>query len=330
MSKKKIAIFCGGPSSEHEVSLLSSKNIYENIDKEKYSVIFLYITKDLKCHRAKDIDDLNANSMHNIPFLDGLSQIKADNFFALLAGLHGEFVEDGKIQTLLEYFNIPYLGSGPSASALAMDKHRASLLVGTLKNVNLPATFKAIDKEGPPKNFTFPLIVKPNTMGSSIGITIAKSYDEYISAVEKIRKNYPSQEIIVQEYLDGSTEIQCGVLQKKDGEFIVLPPIEIIPKKNIFFDYDSKYLIGGATEITPPVSVSHKESQEISQLAIDVHLLLGLKTYSRNDFLIHKNKIYFLEANTLPGMTATSLLPQEAAAIGMSFPMLLDFLITNS
>lgn len=98
----------------------------------------------------------------------------------------------------------------------------------------------------------------------------------------------------------------------------------------MFFDYDSKYLVGGATEITPPVSVSKKVADELSQLSINVHILLGLRTYSRNDFLVHKKKIYFLEANTLPGMTATSLLPQEAKAIGISYTHLLDFLIQNA
>ena len=127
-----------------------------------------------------------------------------------------------------------------------------------------------------------------------------------------------------------SIEIQCGTLQKKNGDFIALPPIEIVPKKNVFFDYDSKYLNGGATEITPPISIDKSLSDKISQLSIDIHKLLMLKTYSRTDFLIKNGKIYFLETNTLPGMTATSLLPQEANSIGISYPQLLDFIISNS
>jgi len=330
MANKKIAIFCGGPSSEHEVSVLSSKNIYKFIDKSKYSVVFFYITKGLKCRFTDDLDDLEKNTESHLTFLDGLTKIKSENYFALLAGLHGEFVEDGKIQTILEYFKIPYLGSGPAASSLAMDKYRASLLVSTLKHVIIPRTFRVGKDTTIPKEFSPSLVVKPNTMGSSIGVSIVKSESEFRKAVEYIRKNYPSQEIIAQEYLEGAIEIQCGVLQKKDGNFVVLPPIEIIPKKNVFFDYDSKYLVGGATEITPPVSVSIKVADELSQLSINVHTLLGLRTYSRNDFLIHKKKIYFLEANTLPGMTATSLLPQEAKAIGISYTQLLDFLIENA
>jgi len=330
MVKKKIAIFCGGPSSEHEVSLLSSKNIFKFIDQEKYSVTFFYITRGLQCRFAKNTEELEKNTSVYLPFLDGLNKIKDENYFALLAGLHGEFVEDGKIQTILEYFKIPYLGSGPAASSLAMDKYRASLLIGTLKNVLIPKTFKVEKEKLIPKGYSLPLVVKPNTMGSSIGVAIAKTQSEYIAAIENIRTKYPSQEIIAQEYLDGSVEIQCGVLQKKNGEFVVLPPIEIIPQKNIFFDYDSKYLVGGATEITPPVSVSKKVSDELSQLSISVHQLLGLRTYSRNDFLISKKNIYFLEANTLPGMTATSLLPQEASAIGITYTQLLDFLIENA
>lgn len=330
MTKMKIAIFCGGPSSEHEVSLLSSKNIYEYIDRAKYSVHFFYITKDLQCRFAKDVHQLNSTSESAIPFLEGLSKIKSDNSFALLAGLHGEFVEDGQIQTLLSYFNIPYLGSGPAASALAMDKYRTSQLVNTLKNVNIPKTFLVKDPENFPKTLSFPVIIKPNTMGSSIGISVVKTLRDYKTKVEKLKKTYPSQEIVLQQYLEDAIEIQCGVLQKSDGKFIQLPPIEIIPQKNFFFDYESKYAPGGATEITPPVSISKKLSDIISQLAIDIHTLLGLKTYSRSDFLIKKNKVYFLETNTLPGMTSTSLLPQEAAAAGISFSQLLDFLISNT
>lgn len=136
MANKKIAIFCGGPSSEHEVSLLSSKNIFKFIDKSKYSVVFFYITKDLKCRFAEDLDTLEKKIDSDLPFLDGLQKIKSENYFALLAGIHGEFAEDGKIQTILEYFKIPYLGSGPAASSLAMDKYRASLLVGTLEKMS--------------------------------------------------------------------------------------------------------------------------------------------------------------------------------------------------
>jgi D-alanine-D-alanine ligase len=135
---------------------------------------------------------------------------------------------------------------------------------------------------------------------------------------------------LAQEYLEDAIEIQCGALQKKNGDFIALPPIEIIPKKNVFFDYDSKYLSGGATEITPPVSISKKLSDKISILSIEIHKLLALKTYSRTDFMVKNGKIYFLETNTLPGMTATSLLPQEANSIGISYPQLLDFIISNS
>ena len=130
------------------------------------------------------------------------------------------------------------------------------MLVGTIQGVDLPKMELLKGAFDFPKEFKFPLIIKPNTMGSSIGVTIANTVEDYKKQIALFHVSFPLQEIIVQEYLKGAIEIQCGTLEKKDGQFISIPPIEIIPQKNAFFDYDSKYLVGGATEITPPQSIS--------------------------------------------------------------------------
>lgn len=329
--RRKVAIFCGGPSSEFEVSLNSAKTIYKYIDKKKYELYFFFISKESICKLfiASDSTDF-LKTKTETSLSKGLEDIKRKSILALLAGLHGEFVEDGRLQALLELFQIPYTGSGVSGSSIAMDKYRTSLLVNTIDGVYIPKSVLLQKPYHLPKNLTLPVIIKPNALGSSVSISIAYTNDEFSKQIKRLLKNYPKQEIVVQEYLQDAIEIQSGTLQRKDGTFLDVPPIEIIPKKNVFFDYDSKYLVGGATEITPPVGIPKKLSDEIMKISIKLHTLLGLKTYSRNDFLIKNGKIYFLEANTLPGMTATSLLPQEAAAIGISFPQLLDFIIENS
>jgi D-alanine-D-alanine ligase len=134
----------------------------------------------------------------------------------------------------------------------------------------------------------------------------------------------------VQEAILNSLEVSCGCLQKKDGSFIDIPPIEIIPQINSFFDYDSKYTKGGSMEITPPKSIDKKMSDKIIRLAQEIHKELGCRLYSRSDFLVKDGKVYFLELNTLPGMTSTSLIPQECNAIGMSYTDLVTFLIENT
>jgi D-alanine-D-alanine ligase len=328
---KKVAIFCGGPSSEHEVSLSSASTMYKFIDKKKYELYFFYISKKGFCKLilasiSTDLTKIKAEA----PLVKGLEDLKKKKIFAFLAGIHGEFVEDGRLQGLLEFFGIKYSGSGVTASSLAMDKYRSALLVKNIEGVLLPKTELLINNFSFPKTLKLPVIIKPNSMGSSVGVTIAHTLAEFNTQIEDAHKKYPSQEFVIQEYFENAIEIQSGTLQKKDGEFLPIPPIEIIPKKNVFFDYDSKYKVGGATEITPPIGITKKLSEKIAKISIELHKLLGLKTYSRNDFLVVNNEIYFLEANTLPGMTATSLLPQEAQAIGISFSQLLDFLVENS
>ena len=327
---KKIAIFCGGPSSEHEVSISSATSILNNIDRTKYEVFIFYIQKDLQSIFFK------ADNKFIIPkgegygkFLEVLKKEK-DNFdVALLAALHGEFGEDGTVQKVLEGLKITYTGSNSAVSKVCMDKYLTMQKISKIKELSFPKTKKIIiDKnsrfESP---FKFPVILKPNSLGSSVLVFIVKNQTDFNNAVKQYIEN-ETKEILVQELIEG-LEIQCGCLENSKGKFIELPPVEIRPKAD-FFDYNSKYDIGGAEEITPPVSISKKESDKISHLTIEIHKLLKCKTYSRTDFMYKDGKIYFLEINTLPGMTATSLLPQEAKAANISFTQLIDFIIEES
>jgi D-alanine-D-alanine ligase len=244
-------------------------------------------------------------------------------------GIHGEFVEDGRLQSLLELFSIKYTGSKVEASILAMDKYFSSLLIGKNLKIKIPKTH-LIDLKNLNLNFkiTYPVILKPNNAGSSIGIYLINSPKELKNALKKIA-NSKFRYYLIQKYLENSLEISCGCLEDKNGDFIKLPPIEIIPKVSKFFNYQAKYSKSGSIEITPPVNLNPKLSNKISDLACKIHQLLRCSSYSRSDFLIHNNEIYYLETNTLPGMTATSLLPQEAQAKGINFLKLIDFIIQN-
>lgn len=326
---KKVAIFCGGPSSEYEISLSSAKSILDNIDKKKYTPYIFFIQKNSKSafYKAGKIITPPKNTVFK-DFEKVLKENKNNFDVALLAALHGEFGEDGTIQLLLENLGIKYTGSNSKSSNLCFDKFQTMEKVKRIKGIETPKTFflNLNDLKSTPL-LKFPFILKPNTLGSSVLVFRVDNKKDYIHAISEIKKGH-IEKILIQELIEG-IELSCGCLETKRGKFLELPPIEIIPKAS-FFDYDSKYKVGGAKEITPPVSVSKKESQRISELTNKIHKSLGCKTYSRTDFIYKNGKIYFLEINTQPGMTATSLLPQEAKAAGISFGKLIDFMIKET
>lgn len=327
---KKVAIFCGGPSSEHEVSLNSASTIFNFINRKKYEVYYFFISKENKCKLLIAREKFDFNKVKPItPLIKGLEDLKKKKIFAFLAGIHGEFVEDGRLQVLLEYFSIPYSGTGPIASSLCMDKFRSALLVKNLKGINIPATsfYKTTFRKLP--KISYPAFVKPNLLGSSVGSFKVTNEKDLKKAILYIKNVLHENEVLIQEYI-GGIEFSCGVLENNKGDTKLLPPIEIHPKKAVTFDYASKYEKGGSEEITPPVSISKKQSDNLSEITRQIHNLLGCRFYSRSDFKILNGKIFYLETNTLPGMTATSLLPQEANASGIPFNKLLNFLIENS
>lgn len=328
---KKIAIFCGGPSSEHEVSILSAKKIYEFINKEKYKPYFFYITRDLNVNFQNATESFSFKEDNRIiPLNEALEKIKEQNIFALLAGIHGEFVEDGKLQEILEEYSVPYSGSNSKSSALCMNKAQ-SMKVAKLTGIAIPQThFLNLPQDINKKiKANYPMIIKPNNLGSSVGVSIVHNDEELKEKIRELYELLNISQVLIQEFISG-IELSCGCLENREREFIQLPPIEIHPVHGELFDYKSKYVAGESKDTTPPINISKKLSDEISIFATQIHKALACRTYSRSDFLVKENTIYYLETNTLPGMTATSLLPQEAAAIGISFPQLLDFIIDNS
>lgn len=327
---KKICIIYGGPSSEHDVSIMTVKAILENINTEKYEIWLLYIDRNLESFLRKYFLGDNFKYDTNSNFWADI--IKLKDFDLCFLAMHGEFGEDGTIQSLLELYNIPYTGSDSYSSRLSMDKYRSSILVNSKLSIDIPKTLLVKKSEIIENNkIDYPLILKPNRLGSSVGVYLVEN-EEMLNRVLTIEVDTfnGDMEYLIHEAITDSIEISCGVLQRKNGEYIKLPPIEISPLKSSFFDYESKYKEGGANEISPPISIPASLSKRISKISQDIHKLLGCKLYSRSDFLIKDNKIYYLETNTLPGLTKTSLLPKECNAINMPYSELIDFLIENT
>ncbi|MEK7628739.1 MAG: D-alanine--D-alanine ligase [Patescibacteria group bacterium] len=325
--KKKIhiSLISGGPSREHEVSVRTARVIAKNLDKNRYSLTRIFISKTGVWKfpdSAKKFDHLDA-----VTYL----KKKVCPDIAFIA-LHGTFGEDGTIQTLFDSVGIRYTGSGVLASTLAMDKC-ASLALYKYAGLRVPKTIllsphslshsqEAVEEA---KAFGMPCVVKPADSGSSVGVSIVKSLDEIAPALVKAQES--SSRIIVQEYIQGD-EVTCAVLDEHEGA-IALPPTHIIPQSSAFFDYHAKYTKGATQEITPP-QLPAKVIDKIQESALVAHHLLGCRGISRTDMLVRAGKIYMLETNTIPGMTETSLYPQAAAAVGITFPQLLNKIIETA
>lgn len=292
MKKKlRVAVLMGGPSAEHEVSLKTGAMILQYLDPVRYDAQRVFIDK---------------RGRWSTP----LKKLKRQADIVFIA-MHGEYGEDGTVQALLEKEHIPFTGSGSTASRLGMDK----IVAGEL--------FKKSGFNIPPPPTIFPIVVKPSDRGSSVGITIAKDTDELWSAIQIALR--VSSHIMFQQLIRGR-EITCGVLEI-NGKPMPLPPTEIIPIASSFFDFKAKYIPGGSQEITPP-NLPTDVIKRIQRVALTAHRVIGCRGMSRTDTILdaHGN-IFILEINTIPGMTKTSLLPQAAKAMGVSFPQLLDHII---
>lgn len=307
--KLKIAILAGGPSFEHEVSLSTAKGVMQNLSPQKYQARLIVIDKKGKW----PIDPLKIKKQFDLCFI----------------AMHGEYGEDGIIQGLLEAYQIPYTCSGVLASALGMDKWQAQKIL-TLEGFNVPQTF-LINKQTSKKEIgefikklKFPLVIKPRHAGSSVGVSIVKQKKELSQALKTAFQC--DRDILIQRYIQGR-EVTCGVLDKGDFESAFsLIPTEIIPQKDKFFNYRAKYTLGATLEITPPKLLA-KTIKEIQNQALLAHQVIGCSGMSRTDFIFDGKKLWILEINTIPGLTPTSLVPQEAKAMGLDYSQMLDIVI---
>lgn len=315
MQKLHVAVLRGGPSNEYDVSLKTGSAVLKHMP-EKYQAHDILITKDGVWHR----DGLERDPSRALTGID-----------VVFNALHGEFGEDGKVQKVLDQLQVPYTGSGTMASSVGMNKVLTKRIFEQ-QGIKTPyyTVIRNTDNIGDKAklifhNFLLPFIVKPATSGSSVGVSLVKNYDHTVAALRKALDI--SNTVIVEEYIKGK-EATCGVVDNFRGEpLYALLPIEIIhPEEQDFFNYEAKY--GGGSKEICPGRFNDYEKEEIQRLAKLIHEKLGLRHYSRSDFIIHPRRgIYALEANTLPGLTTESLIPKSLEAIGCSFSEFLDHLI---
>ena len=302
--KIQVALIAGGKSGEREVSLAGAKGVLAALDPEKYLV------------RQYD-------PAHQLPQLTADAE-KLDVAFILL---HGPLGEDGAMPGLLDLLGVPYQGSGILGSAVAMNKNFSKMLyrqaglpvadwlMATREDIHKPTDIAA--------KLRFPLVIKPVSQGSSLGMSIAHDHAGLSQGLQKAFTF--DREVMVEEFLQGR-EITGGVIGNETLE--ALPLVEIIPgSEHPFFDYEAKYQAGASQEICPadlPAEITRKAQE----YALRAHRALHLEGYSRTDMIVAEDgRIGVIETNTIPGMTPTSLLPQAAQAAGYSFPQLLDRLL---
>lgn len=296
--KAKVAVAMGGSSAEREVSIQTGSMVLRALQSLGYD--------------AKSVD-------YDERFIDALRELKPDVVFN---ALHGPGGEDGHVQALLEYLSIPYTGSGVEAAALSMDKHLTKKLLAA---EGLPtAAWDLFELSGGtlpllPGSLDLPLVVKPRFEGSALGVVIVRTHEQWTNAMLAASKTY--SEVLAEEFIDGR-EFTCGVLGEE-----ALPVIEIVPNRDEFYTYEAKYQTGGSTHIVP-ARIDEDLAARMQMLALSAHRLLGLRDCSRTDFIVSRdNRPYILEINSLPGLTPTSLLPDAAAATGITFEALIDRLI---
>lgn len=292
MKKINLAVLMGGRSSEHEISLITGENVIKYLDKKKYNIKPIVISKkgEWSTEELKSID-------------------------VVFNAMHGEYGEDGTIQKILDDLGIKYTGSGVLASALGMDK---------IKSYEI---FKLHGLTVPRETTVGKVVVKPSCLGSSVGISIVDNKKDFKKAIKKAKEKCDT--VIIEEHIDGK-EVTCGIIDNFKGQkYFALPVTEIVPPDGRFFDYEVKY--DGSTQEITPARISKELTKKIQEQSIKAHQILGCKGYSRVDFIIDKkNKIYILEVNTLPGLTSESLLPKAAKEAGIEFSELLDIIINNA
>ena len=303
MVKIKLALLSGGISSEREVSLNGGFQVYEALDKEKYDIVRYDPATDL----SKLVND-------------------AETIDAALLILHGPYGEDGTVQGMLDLLDIPYQGAGVLGSAIAMNKLASKRLyeqagIPTPDYLYFSKTDK-IDVHACIEKLGLPIVVKPVSAGSSVGMTIVKQEKDLEAAMAKAFDQ--DDTILLEAYVKG-LELTCAVLGNQELE--ALPVIEILPGQgHEFFDYDAKYVPGRCQEICP-ARIEDSVRKAVQSHAVAAHKNLFLKGYSRTDMILSEKGLTVLETNTIPGMTETSLLPRAARVGGYSFSQLLDRLI---
>ncbi len=340
-----IVVLCGGISTEREISIKTGTMVCKALRSKGHNAIVMDVycgDKDMDINNPFSSDYSVDAAVEKIISYNDILNIFADEkkanrrgFFGenvlkvcrkcdiVFMALHGEHGENGSVQAVFDLYDIKYTGTGPLGSAMAMDKGITKDIL-KVNNVSTPKGVKVTKGESvklEDYGLSIPCVVKPCCGGSSVGVSLVFDEADYMAAVDCAYKY--EDEILIEEYIKGR-EFSIGVVAGK-----ALPIIEIIPKQG-FYDYTNKYQAGMTEEICP-AKIDDAVTAHMQDMAVRAAKALKLGSYCRIDFLMDENNnVYCLEANTLPGMTETSLLPQEAAVIGYSFPELCEWLIEES
>lgn len=309
--KKNIAIIMGGYSSEYEISLKSGNVVYDTLDTTKYNAYSIHIFKDQWIY----VDDNDTKLPVDKNDFSVTIDSKKITFDCVFNAIHGAPGEDGYMQAYFELLNIPHTSCGMYQAALTFNKRDC---LSTLKPYGIKTAESYylnlgdhIDQDAIIDKVGLPCFVKANKAGSSFGISKVHKKEELLAAIDHAFKE--DDEIIIEAFLDG-TEVSVGVIKFK-GKVIVLPITEIV-SDNDFFDYEAKYL-GKSQEITP-ARLTPEQELKVSTLAKKVYEILKMDGFSRSEFIFKNGEPHLLEMNTVPGLTKESILPQQAAAAGIS------------
>lgn len=327
MSDKKkthVLVLMGGMSSEHEVSLMSGRKVVAALDPDCYAVTPVTILKT---------GEWQFPGSAPVSVYDAMPQVRARGVDCVFLALHGEYGEDGRIQGFLDVLDLPYTSSGCAASALAMDKMRSKAVVSAQGicvaghvalsrdawRVSGDSVVQTVEKD-----LGYPCVVKPGRLGSSVGVHIPADRETLHAAVAAALE--ADEEVLIEEFIRG-VEVTCAVLEAEPGgEIRALPVTQIRPKEGAYFDYHCKYTPGATEEITP-AEIDEAMTERVQEAAAHVHQILGCSIWSRSDFIIDARGPVWLEVNTIPGLTETSLFPQAAAAAGIPYARLLGIFV---
>ncbi len=324
--KKNIALVAGGYSGEYVISVNSAAVIKNNLDSNRYQIFIILISETQWIYKNDDGKEtpVNKNDFSIVHKGEKLT------FDCALITIHGTPGEDGKLQGYFDLLKIPYTTSGQLACSVTFNKYFCNALAaqwgirvarsakfsrGTDITVNLVKS-----------KVNLPVFVKPNKGGSSLGTTFVKEEEELLNAIKICLEH--DDEALVEEYIDG-VELTCGVYRKK-GKVIVLPVTEIVSKTDAkFFDYKAKYTQGAADEITP-ARISDELTREVQKITAYLYEKFELKGICRIDYIFSHNELFFLEANITPGMSERSIVPQQAAYVGISLKQLFTDVIEEA
>ncbi|AOY75176.1 D-alanine--D-alanine ligase [Clostridium formicaceticum] len=335
MKKLNVMVVFGGQSGEHEVSLMSAASVLKVMNREKYNIIPVGITKDgIWKHYDGPIDKIPTGEWESLGKNQEFISLSKNNVHSIdlvFPILHGPFGEDGTIQGLLEMVGIPYVGAGVLASAVAMDKAMTKKLC-IAENIPQAQYITVLHSSYIKKQaeyvqeieekLGYPVFVKPANLGSSVGISKAKTSQELREAMKKAFEY--DRKIVVEAFIDGR-EIECSVLGNDEATASL--PAEIIPSHE-FYDYKDKYF-DGTSRFQIPADLPETVVKEVQQLALKVYKLMDCSGLARVDFFVErqKNQVYFNEINTMPGFTKISMYPKMWEATGLSYEALIDKLI---